>query len=192
MRSTIDPSSSKRTGASGSLVVTVAILVIQGMVLATQPTCAATQASAPPDSVRTLISRGQFDDARTLARARLASLSDLGGIDSLRVADEIDLIVETIWRSRGKPPPDASALAERAVRLREQARGPMHLEVASALTNLGRIQRTLQQPESARASYESAPSSNAAGRRRTSRSDACTSRRRSTTRSSRSPTHSVP
>jgi CHAT domain-containing protein/tetratricopeptide (TPR) repeat protein len=124
---------------------------------APQPT-ASPKAAAPdtPEAIRALFPRGQFDLADSLARARLNELGRARGTDSVTVADMVDVLVESMWRRRARLPADAEAQAHRLVRLREQTAGPEKLEVAAALTQLGRVQRVLKKPDDAQASYEHA------------------------------------
>jgi CHAT domain-containing protein/tetratricopeptide (TPR) repeat protein len=123
---------------------------------AAPPPAASAASPTTPEAIRALFPRGQFDLADSLARARLDELGRARGTDSVAVANMVDVLVESMWRRRGRLPADAEAQARRLVRLREQTAGPEKLEVAAALTQLGRVQRALRKLDDAQASYERA------------------------------------
>jgi len=101
---------------------------------------AAAPADAAPDSNHTineLLDAGQYAEAETAARARLAEVEARDGPEAASVADVLDILVSAL-RLGGKPgATETRALAGRAVAIREREAGKRPLALAGSLRELG-------------------------------------------------------
>jgi CHAT domain-containing protein/tetratricopeptide (TPR) repeat protein len=88
---------------------------------------------------RRLIAAGDYRAAEALARELLAESERCCGPDSIESGDPLDLLVDSLWRGGKAAEPECRLLAERAVAIRERARGPEHPEVARALNALANV-----------------------------------------------------
>ena len=86
------------------------------------------------DSLFDLLDQGKYDEVQASARALLAA--EVEDADDARTAEILDALVESLWRSGKAQEPETRELAERAVALKESARGPDHAGMASSLNNL--------------------------------------------------------
>ena len=91
--------------------------------------------------IRDLLSRSRFTEAANVARALLARAESESGPNALEVAEVLDLLCEASRRS-STASEDPTALAERAVAIKERILGPNHLELATSLMNLA-VERAL-------------------------------------------------
>lgn len=107
-------------------------------------------------SIRSLIDQGHYADAELLARRSLYALSSASAVDSSRVADAMDLLVESLWRGGKFRDSTSFQLAEEAVHLREHIRAPDDASIASSLNNWGALLRNAGRPRDARPLYERA------------------------------------
>jgi CHAT domain-containing protein/tetratricopeptide (TPR) repeat protein len=89
-----------------------------------------------------LLDRGRGIEAENVARALLARVESTMGGDVLEVADVLDLLGRAIRRSSKVTNEEKTALAERAVAIREKVLAPEHPQLATSLINLG-VQRAL-------------------------------------------------
>jgi len=108
------------------------------------------------DSIRDLLRRGQSRDAEREARALLTKVDPDGRIDTLEVAEILDLLSQAL---RARPPNALSGsidLVARAVDIREKAQGPGHVDVARSLTNVAILRTLANDPASARPLFERA------------------------------------
>jgi len=107
------------------------------------PIAASHAQSPPPDSVaiaRDLLENRRFDVAEPLIRRLLARVEQEEGPETAAAAVLLDLLIESLWRSRGRSAAEeALPLIDRVVRLKQRLHGPDHLEVANSLFNLGVI-----------------------------------------------------
>ncbi len=89
--------------------------------------------------IQAAIKEGRYAAAESLARELLAAVETSPHSDSTRIADALDLFVETLWRGGKATEPESRRLAERVVKMREamQARGEPGL--AQSVTNLAWI-----------------------------------------------------
>jgi CHAT domain-containing protein/tetratricopeptide (TPR) repeat protein len=91
--------------------------------------------------IRDLLSRSRFTEAANVARALLARAESASGPNALEVAEVLDLLCEASRRS-STASEDPTALAERAVAIKERILGPNHPELATSLMNLA-VERAL-------------------------------------------------
>jgi len=113
-----------------------------------------TQAAQNLDKVRNLIKDGKYAEAETLARELLAQAAP--GADSLKVAEVLDPLVESLWRGGKVRSPESQKLAERAMSIKEKALGPDHPEVARSLDNLAILLQATRDYAGARPLFERA------------------------------------
>jgi len=103
-----------------------------------------------------------FAGAEAVCRALLADAEATAGDDSGAVADVLDILVESLWRARKVRDPEARALGERAVRIRETgehgARGAPadSAALAGSVFNLATVCQISGDYTAARAHYERA------------------------------------
>src|SRR5262245_22111590 len=83
-----------------------------------------------------LIKRGHFAAPEVLARNLAPAEEASAAPDSLRIADGLDLLVESLWRGGKGKQPSSRQLGERALGIRERALGPNHPDVATSLSTL--------------------------------------------------------
>ncbi|HET7696536.1 MAG TPA: CHAT domain-containing tetratricopeptide repeat protein, partial [Vicinamibacterales bacterium] len=92
--------------------------------------------------IRELLDRGRGIEAENVSRALLARVEAATGPDALEVAEVLDLLGRAIRRSSKVANEEKSALAERAVAIKEQRLGSAHPALTVSLVNLG-VQRAL-------------------------------------------------
>ncbi|MDQ3212368.1 MAG: CHAT domain-containing protein [Acidobacteriota bacterium] len=130
-----------------SLLVQFAPLGIHPSFVTAQPAVA--QGTAPlgglSDSlemIRDLLNRGRGIEAENVARALLARVESLRGLDAIEVAEVLDLLWRAVRRSSKVTEQEKRDIVERAVAIKEIALGPWHPDLATSLINLG-VQRAL-------------------------------------------------
>src|ERR1041385_5868737 len=128
--------------------------------------CAAIRAGAPaPAAVRTALRpwpppehverlRGELEAGRYRVADSLASAIRLDSagttaVDTLPLADFLDLASEAAWRSGDRRTRRPVECAERSLRLRETKLGPDHIDVAYSLVALGKALDALRELASA-------------------------------------------
>src|ERR1041385_7228303 len=128
--------------------------------------CAAIRAGAPaPAAVRTALRpwpppehverlRGELEAGRYRVADSLASAIRLDSagttaVDTLALADFLDLASEAAWRSGDRRTRRPVECAERSLRLRETKLGPDHIDVAYSLVALGKALDALRELASA-------------------------------------------
>jgi len=94
---------------------------------------------ATQDEIRELNKTGSYAAAEAAARELLAEAETRDGSESFQAAEVLDLLVEALYRAGKAAESESRALAERAVAIKEKARGPDHLEVARSLNQLGNL-----------------------------------------------------
>lgn len=99
------------------------------------------------EALRAQLERNEFDQVLSAARSLLGASAD----DPASAADLLDLMVKTYRRAGRANDPEARALGERAVRLREETAGPDDASVADSLIQLGSLLSHADQLEDAAA-----------------------------------------
>lgn len=113
-------------------------LAIAALSLGTQEISEPASAEKDPalqklDNVKALLKDGSYADAEKLAREILAEVEAKHGVESLQAAQVLDVLVESILRSKMQVDDESQALAERAISIRERALGPEHAKVVKSL-----------------------------------------------------------
>jgi len=88
------------------------------------------------DELRLSLERGDYETVGEGAESLLRSIENRDGSESLELAQVIDLLLQSRWRSGGSLGTEERALAERALRIWESA-GREQAELVVALDNLG-------------------------------------------------------
>lgn len=91
------------------------------------------------EHVRQLLHDGAWSDAESEARRLLAEVESASGGDSPETARALDLVVEALWRGKKARNPEARALAQRAVSIKERSLGKDHPDLVVSLKNLGNV-----------------------------------------------------
>ena len=99
----------------------------------------ASQEKPSSEHIKQLLHDGAWPDAEAEARRLLTEAESASGSDSLEAARVLDLLVETLWRGKKARNPEARALAERAVTIKERHLGSNHPDLATSLKNLGNV-----------------------------------------------------
>src|SRR5512145_1046420 len=96
-------------------------------------------ASEPDDRKRieALLEQGETVQAVSAARALLATAEGESGRDSVEAAEALDLLVPALIASGKEAFPEALDLAQRALKIKEQALGTRAPELVESLKNLG-------------------------------------------------------
>jgi len=97
------------------------------------------------EKARQLIKDGKYAEAETLARELLKQAEAALGADSLKTAEVLDVLVESLFRGGKARQPESRKLAERAIEIKQKLLGPDHPEVAKSLYNLAAL--LLQLPD---------------------------------------------
>src|SRR5688500_5890989 len=90
-----------------------------------------------PELVLRALTNGAYEEAERLAALWSAQNEVEQGAESLPLARSLDLLVESQLKNGKAGTKDTMALAARAVRLKEQHRGPDDPDTAMSLHNLG-------------------------------------------------------
>jgi CHAT domain-containing protein/tetratricopeptide (TPR) repeat protein len=106
--------------------------------------------------IRTLIDTGHLPQAESAARELLAEVERTRGAESSEAARVLDLVVEALWEGGKQAEPQARALAERAVQLKERLHPADDPEVAVSLHNLALVLDYLGEPTAAKSLIERA------------------------------------
>lgn len=93
------------------------------------------------DPIKALIRDGHYAEAEAAARELLLVVEREHGAEGLEVADVLDLLLEALWRGGKANEPASRTLAERAVRIKEEALGAEHPDLVESLSNLGDLFR---------------------------------------------------
>ncbi len=143
----------KPAGAAVPLAIAMLTLCLMSGAgrAANPPTPAVTDPLGP---IRVQIKAGHYPEAESAARALLATVEAEKGPDSPEAAAVLDLLVESRWRAGRTREPEVLDFARRAVAIKEKALGPVHLEVAFSLNNLGNVFLRSDDLEGARATFE--------------------------------------
>lgn len=118
---------------------------------------AAAADATPSDSLaraRELVETRRFDQAEPLIRRQWARLEGTPDTASVAAAELLDLLVESLYGSRGGARGEALALARRAVALKEALYGPAALKTSRSLFNLGVVHAMSGAPEVAQGVFE--------------------------------------
>ncbi|MFN0150172.1 MAG: tetratricopeptide repeat protein [bacterium] len=104
--------------------INAAALAMEGA-LARESNGASPDTAAAPSlaDATTRLAARDFAGAETLCRVLLAEAEAATGAESRAAADVLDVLVEALWRARKVRDPEARALGERAVRIRERGAG---------------------------------------------------------------------
>ncbi len=115
-------------------------------------------AAAPPtlEDLRALVADGEYEQAGTGARARLADIDAAGRGESMNAAETIDVLVESRWRNGEAAEGDTRALAARSLAIKERTSGPDSVGVAATLHQLAVVDFFSGDYENARAEWERA------------------------------------
>jgi len=105
---------------------------------------------------RSLIDVCNYDAAETHARTLLQKVSNMHGEDSIEAAGVQDLLVEALWMAGKVKGPEAKALAEEAVEIKEGLLGPHHPDVAVSLSQLALVLSEIGDYAGARARFDRA------------------------------------
>lgn len=105
-------------------------------------------------STKALVEAGRYSDGENAARSLLKRLEEVGGEDSLRSAEALDLLVDALLQGGKSAQPETRPLAERVVALRERLLGPDHPELATSLMNLAWVLEDLGEFAQARPLHE--------------------------------------
>jgi tetratricopeptide (TPR) repeat protein len=109
-------------------------LILAGAAPADAPPSGA--GTAPPSEAQRLFKAGNYVEAETKARQRLAEVESESGAQSLQVAQALDDLTEALWRLGKGADPDARAVAARAVAIKEALFGADDPRVAASLRGL--------------------------------------------------------
>jgi len=123
-------------------VLAIALLTFFGPVIVP-----AEPASSPQirlEKAQLQLERGQYAAAERLVHELLPAVEAAHGVDSIEVADVLDLLVEARRRGGKAAEPGTRALAERAVRIVEASLGPEHLRLAASLNLLASVLTTAE------------------------------------------------
>ncbi len=104
--------------------------------------------------VRGLLKEARYADAEVRARMLLAQAEARRESSSVEAAQVLDALVEALWRGGKSSAAETRDLAERAVRLKEQALGSEDPGVAASLRNLAIVLEDNHELDSARRTYE--------------------------------------
>jgi len=104
--------------------------------------------------IRQLIRDADFANAESRARELLTEFEQAHGVDSLEVAQTLDVLVESLWRAGRDRTPEARELAERAVDIKRERFGDKHAQTAASLRNLAIVFEDTGNLEEAGALYE--------------------------------------
>jgi CHAT domain-containing protein/tetratricopeptide (TPR) repeat protein len=107
-------------------------------------------------AIRALLPAARSADAERLARTLLWRVEAQPTVDSLQVADALDVLVECLVAHSEPPPPAWFELAQRVVAIRERLQGPEHPALAVSLRNLGALDRDAQRYSAAITTYRRA------------------------------------
>ncbi|MGE5178653.1 MAG: CHAT domain-containing protein [Bacteroidota bacterium] len=97
----------------------------------------ASGASVTTDAIQALIRAGRYAEAERQARALLGECEQIYGAESMQTADVLDLLAEAMRNAGSTNAPDAEAICERAVRIKEKLAGKNSAAYATSLHNLG-------------------------------------------------------
>jgi len=107
-------------------------------------------------AIQEQIRRASFDEAEHASKRLLAEAEAAHGPDSLETGQVLNLLVETLWRSRRAGEPETLQLAERAMRIHDARLDPMDPGNVKSLLNLGVVLEGSGDPTGAKANYERA------------------------------------
>lgn len=110
---------------------------------------AAVQERAPlsrPEQVRSLLDAGRYVEAEAAALQLESDVSGEAGADSLAAAIAGDLLVEALWQNGKSNQPEARALGESVVRIKEARLRPDDVEVSRSIRNLARVRNAAGSP----------------------------------------------
>ena len=93
----------------------------------------------PREEIQSLIDAGEFPEAERAARELLAEVEVASGLDSLEAARVLDLLTDALRKGGKVTEPETRLLAERAVRIKENALGAEHVELAISVRALAHI-----------------------------------------------------
>jgi len=113
--------------------------------------------AAPADSLalaRDLNRQQRFAEAEALARRDLARFALATPVDSLVMADAMEVIVEALWRGGHAAGSDAADLARRALAIRERLQGKAAAADAATLFQLANVLRRTGDYRGGRAALE--------------------------------------
>jgi tetratricopeptide (TPR) repeat protein len=96
-------------------------------------------AAAREEEIRGLLKDGRYEEAARLAQAYLVSVEGASGAESIRTADALDLLVESLRKSGKGHEPASLVLARRAVSIREKLLGPRDLTLARSRQALANV-----------------------------------------------------
>ncbi len=137
--STVDPEPAGIPCLSSAVALAVWIAVVcYSPALASTPSTTSTQEPPTPARIRDLLDDGRFADAESLARVLLSECESTHTVDSIEVAEALDLLVEARWRSEDADE-EALKLARRAVAIKERLLPSEDARLARSLSNLGRV-----------------------------------------------------
>lgn len=111
---------------------------------------------ATAQGVRDLLQEGRYGEAEGESRRLLRQVEAADGRESLRAAEALDLLVQSLWRGGKSNEPEARLLGERALALKEKALGPDHPDLAATLNNLAGVLSEAGDYAAARPLYERA------------------------------------
>lgn len=97
--------------------------------------------AASIEEIQGLTAQGEYARAEEKARALLLDTERTLGPESLEAAEVLDLLVEALYRGGKAATSDARELAERALRIKENLRGPDDPIVAATLAHYGEVLR---------------------------------------------------
>ena len=106
--------------------------------------------------IQGLVDATRYLDAEAAAQRWLERMEAAHGPHSLEVARVIDLYAKAARTAATPPRPELVALAQRAVRVKEKAFGPDHVEVADSLSGLASMQGKNGDRASAEATFRRA------------------------------------
>ena len=91
------------------------------------------QAFQKLDKVKALIKNGSYLEAETLTREILNEVKTIHGVESLQVAQVLEVLIESILKRKKQVDDDSRDLIERVISIKKQVLGPEHAEVINCL-----------------------------------------------------------
>ncbi|HSQ60754.1 MAG TPA: CHAT domain-containing tetratricopeptide repeat protein [Acidobacteriota bacterium] len=91
------------------------------------------------DAIRGELRAGRYPDAEKHARELLRATERLHGVESLEVANVLDLLAEALRRGGKKTDPEARSVCERALAIKARLLPPEDLSFVVSLENLGAL-----------------------------------------------------
>ena len=106
------------------------------------------------ESARTMIRDGHYAEAEALARKLLPETERRYGSSALETAEVLEVQVEAMWRGGKDDAPEARALAERSLAIKEKLLRPEDPGVVPSVRNMAFVLAAFGENDSARALFE--------------------------------------